>query len=108
MTSRPYTGRTDAVHEKTREGTKVFVDYCKFLFGVKNLGIFANRNLNGSGMPNPPKSVHATWRAFDLGGDTKQRYALCDFLYTNRDILGVEEIHDYSKVWLGRWLPLRP
>ena len=99
MTSRPYTGRTDAVHEKTREGTKVFVDYCKFLFGVKNLGIFANRNINGSGMPNPPKSVHATWRAFDLGGDTKQRYALCDFLYTNRDILGVEEIHDYSNAY---------
>ena len=55
MTSRPYTGTTDAVHEKPREGTKAFVEYCKFLFGVKSLGIFANRNINGSGMPNPPK-----------------------------------------------------
>ena len=99
MTSRPYTGTTDAVHEKPREGTKAFVDHCKFLFGVKSLGIFANRNINGSGMPNPPKSVHATWRAFDLSCDAVTRYKLIDFLYTHRDILGVEEIHDYSNTY---------
>ena len=99
MTSRPYTGTTDAVHEKPREGTKAFVDHCKFLFGVKSLGIFANRNINGSGMPNPPKSVHATWRAFDLSCDAKTRFKLIDFLYTHRDILGVEEIHDYSNTY---------
>lgn len=99
MTIRPYTGTTDAVHEKPREGTKTFVDHCKFLFGVKSLGIFANRNINGSGMPNPPKSVHATWRAFDLSCDAVTRYKLIDFLYTHRDILGVEEIHDYSNTY---------
>jgi len=99
MTIRPYTGTTDAVHEKPREGTKAFVEHCKFLFGVKSLGIFANRNINGSGMPNPPKSVHATWRAFDLSCDAVTRYKLIDFLYTHRDILGVEEIHDYSNTY---------
>ena len=99
MTTRPYTGTSDAVHEKPREGTKAFVEHCKFLFGVKSLGIFANRNINGSGMPNPPKSVHATWRAFDLSCDAVTRYKLIDFLYTHRDILGVEEIHDYSNTY---------
>jgi len=99
MTSRPYTGTTDAVHEKPREGTKAFVEYCKFLFGVKSLGIYANRNIKGSGMPNPPKSVHSTWRAFDLSCDSLTRYKLIDFLYVHRDILGVEEIHDYSNTY---------
>jgi hypothetical protein len=37
MTSRPYTGNKDAVHAAKREGTKVFVDYCCYLFGVTTL-----------------------------------------------------------------------
>jgi hypothetical protein len=43
--------------------------------------------------------VHSTWRAFDLSGTVKQRYALIDFLYTHRDILGIEEIHDYANTY---------
>ena len=99
MTIRPYTGTKDAVHARQRAGTKLFVDYCEYLFGVKCLGIFADRNVNMSGLPNPPKSVHSTWRAFDLGGDTKTRYLLIDFLWVHRDILGVEEIHDYANTY---------
>ena len=99
MTIRPYTGLKDSVHAKPRAGTKLFVEYCEYLFGVKCLGIFADRNINGSGMPKPPKSVHSTWRAFDLGGTVKQRYNLIDFLWVHRDILGVEEIHDYANTY---------
>ena len=100
MTVRPYTGLTDSVHAKPRLGTSAFVDYCTFLFGVESLGIFADRLIKGSGMVNPPKSVHSTWRAMDLGGKSNARYHLIDFLYTHRDILGVEEIHDYSNTYM--------
>ena len=99
MTIRPYTGLKDSVHARPRAGTKAFVDYCEFLFGVKCLGIFGDRNINASGMPNPPKSVHSTWRAFDLGAKSNARYKLIEFLYINRDILGVEAIHDYSNTF---------
>jgi len=99
MTIRPYTGLKDSVHAQPRAGTKLFVDYCEFLFNVKCLGIFADRNVKSSGMPNPPKSVHSTWRAFDLGAKSNARYKLIEFLYTHRDILGVEEIHDYSNTF---------
>ena len=99
MTIRPYTGLKDSVHAQPRAGTKLFVEYCEFLFGVKCLGIFADRNINGSGMPKPPKSVHSTWRAFDLSAKSNARYKLIEFLYINRDILGVEAIHDYSNTF---------
>jgi len=99
MTIRPYTGLKDSVHARPRAGTSLFVDYCEYLFGVKCLGIFADRNINSSGMPNPPKSVHSTWRAFDLGAKSNARYKLIEFLYINRDILGVEAIHDYSNTY---------
>ena len=99
MTSRPYTGNKDAVHSAKREGTKVFVDYCCYLFGVKNLGIFADRDMKGA---NPPKkSVHATWRAVDLGGNPAQLKALIGFVYDHRDALQIEEIHDYSSAYMA-------
>jgi hypothetical protein len=43
-------------------GTLKFMDYCTFLFGVKNIGIYADR-----GMRSDPskKSTHATWRAME-------------------------------------------
>ena len=94
MTSRPYTGNKDAVHAAKREGTKVFVDYFCYLFGVTNIGIFNDRNMVGT--TPPKKSVHATWRAVDLKGTQEQRFHLIDFLFTHRDILGIEEIHDYA------------
>ena len=95
MTSRPYTGNTDGNHPTERPGTKRFVEFCEYLFGVKNIGIYANRPMRSG----PQLSVHATWRAFDLSCDAKTRFKLIDFLYTHRDILGVEEIHDYSNTF---------
>jgi len=100
MTIRPYTGNKDAVHATKREGTKVLADALMAKFGLKNLGIFANRPVKGSSNPNPPKSVHATWRAVDLGGNPDQLKAVIGFLYDNRDILGIEEIHDYSSAYM--------
>jgi hypothetical protein len=96
MTKRTYTGNKDAVHAKKREGTQVMAEYLIFLFGLKNLGIFADRAVRGSSNPNPPKSVHATWRACDLGGTPAELNKAIGFLYEHRDALGIEEIHDYS------------
>ena len=87
---RKYTGNTDP-HPKTRPGTKQFQDLMVFLFGMKNLGIFANRPVRGG----KGLSVHATGRACDLGGTPKQCKEATAFLYDFRYDLGIEEIHDY-------------
>ena len=100
MTSRKYTGNTDGNHPTERPGTKRFVEYMEFLFGVKSLGIYANRNMRGSSN----LSVHATWRAVDLTGkgtakqNADSRKAMVEFLFAHRDILGIEEIHAYDGV----------
>lgn len=99
--SRPYTGNTDAAGVTgARPGTKTFQDLMCFLFGMRNLGIYANRTVRGSSSANPPKSVHATGRACDLGGTPDDVKKAIDFLYTFRDRLGIEEIHDYRNVWI--------
>ena len=64
MTSRPYTGNKDGNHPTERPGTKRFVEFMEYLFGMKSLGIYANRPMRGSAN----LSVHATWRAVDLKG----------------------------------------
>jgi hypothetical protein len=92
MTSRNYTGNTDGNHPTERPGTKRFVEYMEFLFGVKSIGIYANRPMRSG----PQLSVHATWRAVDLKGTKAQRKALVEFLFEHRDILGIEEIHAYD------------
>lgn len=96
---RPYTGTKDP-HPKKRPGTQKTQDILCFLFGMKNLGLYANRETrSGSGL-----SVHATWRAGDTGGTREQVKTLIEFLYTNRDILEIEEIHDYRNVYIpGRF-----
>ncbi len=99
MTIRPYTGNKDGPHPKARAGTTVFKDHCCYLFGVTSLGIYANRPVVGSPSKTPVLSVHSTWRAIDLSGTSAERYKLIDFLFTNRDILGVEEIHDYANTY---------
>jgi len=100
MTSRTYTGNKDAVHAQKREGTKVMADHMMFIFGLRNLGIFADREIRGTSKVKPPKSVHATWRACDLGGTPEQLNKAIGFLFEHRDILGVEEIHDYSSSFM--------
>lgn len=100
MTIRPYTGNKDGPHPQPRQGTIAFKNYMVYLFNVKNLGIYANRPVKGSPSKTPHLSVHSTYRAIDLGCKTKNhRYRVIDFLYTHRDILGVEEIHDYSNTY---------
>jgi hypothetical protein len=83
---RPYTGNSDPT-SRTRPGTKRFQDWLCFLFQMRNLGIYSNRTVRGSGSSNPPLSVHATWRAMDTGGTPEQCKALINFLYAYRDRL---------------------
>jgi hypothetical protein len=99
MSKRPYTGNKDAVHSAKREGTQVMQDYLVYLFGLRKLGIYSNRDVRGSSKANPPKSVHATWRACDLGGTPAQLKSAIRFLYKHRDVLCIEEIHDYSSAY---------
>ena len=97
MAKRPYTGNKDANGVTgARSGTKAFQDLMVYLFGMKNLGIYANRTVRGSSSATPPLSVHATGRACDLGGTPEQCEAATDFLFNFRDRLGIEEIHDYK------------
>lgn len=74
-------------------------DWLRFLFGLKGLGVFVDRNTRGT--PNAKKSVHATYRAMDLGGTPDQLHKVIDFAYRNRVALGIEEIHDYA----GNYIP---
>lgn len=95
---RPYTGNSDPA-SGARAGTKQFQNLMVFLFGMKNLGIYANRPVRGgSGL-----SVHATGRACDLGGTDKQIVEAINFLTANANRLSIEEIHDYgNRVIPGR------
>lgn len=99
--ARPYTGNTDAAGVTgARPGTKLFQDIMCFLFGMQNLGIYANRTVRGSSSKTPPKSVHSTGRAADLGGTPEQVKKAIDFLYAFRNDFAIEEIHDYRNVWI--------
>lgn len=93
-TPRRYTGTKDAIHSNRREGTIAVYDWLRFLFGLKGLGVFANRDVRG--LDDKKLSVHATYRAMDLGGTPKQLHDVIAWVYKNRVELGVEEIHDYA------------
>jgi len=100
MSPRPYTGNKEGNHPAERAGTKRFVDFMEFLFGVKSIGIYANRPMRGSAN----LSVHATWRAIDFKGkgtakqNAAARKAMVEFLFAHRDDLNIEEIHAYDGV----------
>lgn len=100
MSPRPYTGNKDGNHPTERKGTTRFVEFLEFLFGVKSIGIYANRPMRGSAN----LSVHATYRAIDLKGkgtakqNAAARKAMVEFLYAHRDDLNIEEIHAYDGV----------
>lgn len=97
---RPYTGTLDAAgNNSARPGTQRFQEWMAFCFGMKNLGIYANRNVRGgSGL-----SVHKTGRAADLGGTKAQVVQAIAFLYERREQLEIEAIHDYK----GSWIPAK-
>lgn len=89
--TRPYTGATDPA-KSARAGTIRFQDTMAFLFGMRSVGIYANRQTRlGSGL-----SVHATGRACDLGGTHQQIIDAINFLVANADRLGIEAVHDYG------------
>ena len=96
---RPYTGNRD-VATSARPGTRQLQNWLRFLYPTsRDLGIFANRTVRGG----QARSVHSTGRAADIGGDRDTVRQLIDFLYLNREILRVEEIHDY----VGAWIPTK-
>jgi len=95
--TRPYTGNRDLA-SGARPGTRRFVDWIRFLFpGSTNLGIYANRTVRGG----QSRSVHATGRACDIGAPREQLAKIIEAIYTYRDELHVEELHDY----IGAWIP---
>ena len=112
---RQYTGNKDP-HPKARPGTIRFQETMAFLFGMKNLGIFANRPVRGG----KGLSVHATGRAVDLSyryvrgtgkgdatrgipeGGRKQAIWWSRLLIINADLLGIELILDYFPEPYGR------
>ena len=102
---RPYTGSADAVHSAKRPGTEMLLNMLLFLVpGTKNLGVFSNRDMRGK--PGQ-KSVHATWRAFDIGYPNPDAgRAIVQLLEQHADSLLIEEIHDYagvSKAGTEKW-----
>lgn len=93
---RPYTGNRDLA-SGARPGTKRFMDWMLFLNpGARNLGIYANRPVRGG----QARSVHATGRALDIGADRQLLAKIISDIYTARNILQVEEIHDYIGAWI--------
>lgn len=96
---RPYTGNRDQARSAL-PGTRKLQDWLLFLFpGSRDLGIYANRTVRGG----QARSVHSTGRAADIGGDRPTVQKLIDWLYTNRQELQVEAIHDY----VGAWIPTK-
>jgi hypothetical protein len=100
MTIRPYTGNSDGHHPKERSGTKRLAEYLEYLFGLKSLGIYVNRNKRSS----DNLSVHATWRAMDLTGkgtakeNAKARKEMVEFVVAHADSLGIEAVFAYDGV----------
>lgn len=93
---RKYTGNTDGVATGVRPGITELLRLASKRFTVTNLGTFVNRQMRGSNQ----LSVHATGRAVDLGYSTRTNgLALYNFLLANTQLLGIEEIHDYSYKW---------
>jgi len=87
-----YTGNTDGAAAGKRPGTEKFVDIITQK-GFTNLGTWAVRNMRGSDR----LSVHATGRAADIGWKDPTIAALwANWLTTNYQTLGIEELHDYS------------
>jgi hypothetical protein len=104
MQSRVYTGTSDVkgfIHNKN-DATEAMVDFLSYCFGMKKVGTIGD-SLN---------SVHATGRGFDIrcydynknewlnSGFEERNWNLINYLYMNREYLGVEEIHDYVGLYV--------
>ena len=98
--NRPYTGTSDInskMSQRKRPGTKTLLDYICYFFQMQQVS-FLNDTIT---------SVHYTGRAIDVGpivpagGDYRYlNINLFRFLSKYADDLGIEEIHDYSGVYV--------
>lgn len=106
MAVRLYTGTNDVRGKiaKPKPALESMLQYLCYFFNMKKVNtVHAGSSLT---------SVHASGRAFDircLDGNTGQwagknfeerNWNLINFLYLNRDYLGVEEIHDYVGLYV--------
>ena len=106
MAVRPYTGKSDVRGKPAnkKQALETMVQYLCYYFNMKKAGTVDSQS--------SLTSVHASGRAFDikcLDGNTGQwagknfeerNWNLINFLYLNRDYLGVEEIHDYVGLYV--------
>lgn len=106
MAVRPYTGKSDVRGKPANKkpGTESMVNFLSYCFGMKSVGTV-----------NPESSltsVHASARGFDIyawdfekndwasKNFEERNWNLIHYLYTNRDYLGIEEIHDYCGIYV--------
>ena len=105
MANRMYTGISDGKNkvQGRKAGIENMVAFLSYCFGMKKVGTIGDSLT----------SVHSTGRAFDIRAwdFTKNNWAtsnfeernwnLMNYLYMNRDYLGVEEIHDYVGLYVS-------
>jgi hypothetical protein len=102
MPVRKYTGTSDGASKGKREGTERLVHLCNRRWKFRNLGTWVVRDMRGK----PGQlSVHATGRAADIGYGKDERdkaVEAFDWFVEHADVLGIEEVHDYSFGKFGR------
>jgi len=109
MTVRPYTGTTDGAAKGRRPGLEAFVKAIQEASdgGFWNNGTYGIRNMRGKNA----LSVHATGRAADISrrkyrnyrGESRQNtIALCEWLTSVADDIGLEYLADYEHQPAGR------
>ena len=106
--SRPYTGTSDGIAKGKRPGLEAFVDAIEAASGFWNNGTFQVRHIRGA----PTRvSVHSTGRAADISrrnyrgrpGESRDNMtALCDWLVSQADAIGLDYLADYEHTPAGR------
>lgn len=105
MAVRRYTGVTDGKNkiQGKKDAVENMVALLGYFFGMSKVGTIGDSL----------SSVHSTGRAFDIRAwDYKinnwattnfeeKNWNLINYLYINRDYLGVEEIHDYTGLYVS-------
>ena len=106
--SRPYTGTSDGIAKGKRPGLEAFVDAIEAVSGFWQNGTYQVRHIRGA--PNRV-SVHSTGRAADIsrrnyrgrsGESRDNMIALCDWLVSQADAIGLEYLADYEHKPAGR------
>ena len=115
MAVRKYTGITDGKNriQNKKDAVESMVYILGYYFGMRKVGTIGDSLT----------SVHSTGRAFDIrawdltrkpkpdyGVDNfeEKNWNLINYLYMNRDYLGVEEIHDYVGLYVSGTLTRYP